>query len=53
MKIRSKAWKEICQREEDYIKKTSGLSPSATKYRNKKVIYNGIKFDSIYKNKER
>lgn len=23
------------------------------KYHNKKVIYNGIKFDSIYKNKEK
>lgn len=46
--IRSKEWKEICQREEDYINKTSGLSPMAygNKYHNKKVIYNGIKFDS-------
>lgn len=44
--IRSKEWKEICQREEDHIKKTSGLSPYATKYHNTKVIYNGIKFDS-------
>lgn len=44
--IRSKAWKKICQMEEDYINKTSGLSPYATKYHNTKVIYNGIKFDS-------
>lgn len=35
-------------REEDYINKTSGLSPMAygNKYHNTKVIYNGIKFDS-------
>lgn len=35
-------------REEDYINKTSGLSPMAygNKYHNKKVIYKGIKFDS-------
>lgn len=44
--IKSKEWKEIYQKEEDYIKKTSGLSPYATKYHNKKVIYNRIKFDS-------
>ena len=46
--IRSKEWKEICRREEDYINKTSGLSPMAygNKYHNTKVIYNGIKFDS-------
>lgn len=46
--IRSKEWKEIWQREEDHIKKTSGLSPITygNKYHNTKVIYNGIKFDS-------
>lgn len=46
--IRSKEWKEICQLKEDYINKTSGLSPMAygNKYHNTKVIYNGIKFDS-------
>lgn len=35
-------------REEDYINKTSGLSPMAygNKYHNTKVIYNGINFDS-------
>lgn len=46
--IRSKGWKKINQQEEDYINKTSGLSPMAygNKYHNKKVIYNGIKFDS-------
>lgn len=35
-------------REEDYINKTSGLSPMAygNKYHNTKVIYNGLKFDS-------
>ena len=46
--IKSKEWEEIWQREEDHIKKTSGLSPMAygNKYHNKKVIYNGIKFDS-------
>lgn len=46
--VRSKEWKRICQREEDHINKTSGLSPMAygNKYHNKKVIYNGIKFDS-------
>lgn len=46
--IRSKGWKKINQQEEDYINKMSGLSPMAygNKYHNKKVIYNGIKFDS-------
>lgn len=46
--IRSKGWKKINQQEEDYINKTSRLSPMAygNKYHNKKVIYNGIKFDS-------
>lgn len=44
--IRSKEWKEIIKRREDYIKKTSGLSPYATKYHNEKIIYGGIKFDS-------
>lgn len=35
-------------REEDYINKTSGLSPMAygNKYHNKKVTYKGIKFES-------
>ena len=46
--IRSKEWKEICRREEEHINKKSGLSPMAygNKYHNRKVIYNGIKFDS-------
>lgn len=44
--IRSKEVRELYSRNQSFIKRTSGLSPSATKYHNTKVIYDGIKFDS-------
>lgn len=44
--IRSKEVRKLYSRNQQFIKRMSGLSPSATKYHNTKVIYNGIKFDS-------
>lgn len=44
--IRSKEARKLYSKNQQFIKRTSGLSPSATKYHNTKVIYNGIKFDS-------
>ena len=44
--IRSKELRKLYSKNQQFTKKTSDLSPSATKYHNTKVIYDGIKFDS-------
>lgn len=44
--IKSKEVRKLYSKNQQLIKKTNGLSPSATKYHNTKVIYDGIKFDS-------
>lgn len=44
--IRSKEVRKLYSRNQQFVERMSGLSPSATKYHNTKVIYNGIKFDS-------
>lgn len=44
--IRSKEVRKLYSRNQQFIKRMSGLSPNVTKYHNTKVIYNGIKFDS-------
>lgn len=55
--IRSKEIKQLYRKyqnsSKEYLKMTSGLSPYATKYHNTKIIIDGHKFDSIYKNKEK
>lgn len=44
--IRSKEVRKLYSKNQQFIKRMSGLSPSTTKYHNTKVIYKDIRFSS-------